>query len=304
MLSFLYMGFVGRMGSEMGEQGKLEAAARDVARLAASEKAFWTGLWEAPIPDTVYESGVDVVRFGPIHAACVAEVPRHSGVNFILGASEAGAVSRGHLGDAARWLGTRRSAWSDDFGVDYRVPVIPGLPEAAAAEDWLREHGHVRDGGPAKLVRDATELQFSPPADIEVLDWEEWDEGFGSPLVESLGLSTATETFFLCLLEEEDWRCYCGIIGDDPLAYVAMHVNAGVASIALASRPYPGRDGDGQLAVLHRCMEDAMAEGCDAFVLVDAGGEPPVIDHTSLVRAGFEVAYRVPSWRSAAQVAV
>ena len=62
----------GRMGCEMGEQGKLEAAARDVARLAASEKAFWTGLWEAPIPDTLHESGVDVVRFGPIHAACVS----------------------------------------------------------------------------------------------------------------------------------------------------------------------------------------------------------------------------------------
>src|SRR6187401_1561353 len=99
---------------EMGEQGKLKAAAHDVARLAASEKAFWTGLWESPIPDTLHESGVDVVRFGPIHAACVTEVPRHSGVNFILGASEAGGVSHGHLGDAARWLETRRSAWSED----------------------------------------------------------------------------------------------------------------------------------------------------------------------------------------------
>jgi hypothetical protein len=288
----------------MGEQGKLEAAARDVARLAASEKAFWAGLWEAPIAEAVHENGVDVARFGPIHAACVAEVPRHAGVNFILGASEAGAVSRGHLGDAVRWLETRRSAWSEDCGVDYRVPVTPGLPEAAAAEEWLREHGHVRDDGVAKLVRDATELRFSPAADIEVLDWEEWDEGFGAPLAESLGLSTATEIFFLGLLEEEDWRCYCGIIGDDPLAYVAMHVDAGVASIALASRHYAGRDGDGQLAVLHRCMEDAMAEGCDAFVVVDAGDEPPVIDRASLLRAGFEVAYRVPSWRSSARVAV
>ncbi len=287
----------------MGEQGKLKAAARDVARLAASEKAFWAGLWETPIQDAVHESGVDVVRFGPIHAACVAEVPRHSGVNFVLGASEAGAVSHGHLRDAVRWLETRRSAWSEDCGVDYRVPVIPGLPEAAEAEDWLREHGHVRDEGVAKLVRDATEPRFSPAADIEVLDWEEWDEGFAAPLAESLGLSTAAEIFFLCLLEEEDWRCYCGIIGDDPLAYVAMHVGAGVASIALASRHYAGRGGEGQLAVLHRCMEDARAEGCDAFVLVDAGGESPVIDRASLLQAGFEVAYRVPSWHSPARVA-
>ena len=47
-----------------------------------------------------------------------------------------------------------------------------------------------------------------------------------------------------------------------------------------------------------------MAEGCDAFVLVDAGGEPPVSDRASLVRAGFKAAYQVPSWRSLAEVAV
>lgn len=292
------------MGCDMGEQGKLKAAACDVARLTASEKAFWIGLWEAPIPDTLHETGADTVRFGPIQAVCVTEEPRHPGVNFILGASEVGAVSNGHLGDAVRWLETRCFAWSEDRGVDYRVPVVPGLPEAAAAEGWLRGCGHLRDGGTAKLVRGAARRRFAPAPDIEVLDWDDWDEGFGAPLAESLGLASTAENFFLCLMGDEDWRCYCAIIGDDPLAYVAMHVDEGVASIALASRPYAGRDGDGQLAVLHRCMEDAEEEGCDALVLVDAGGEPPVSDRASLVRAGFEVAYRVPSWRSPAQVAV
>ncbi len=287
----------------MGEQGKFGGAAWDAARLAESEKAFWIAFWEAPIADTVHERGIDSVRFGPIQAVCIADEPRHPEVNFILGAGEAGAVSNGHLEDAVRWLDTRCVKWSDDRGMDYRVPVVPSLPESEAAEGWLREHGHIRDHGAVKLVRDATERRFSPSPDIEVLDWEEWDEGFGGPLAESLGLVTAAEFFFLCLLDEESWSCYCGIAGDDPLAYVAMHVHEGVASIALASRPYPGRDGEGQLAVLHRCMDDAEAEGCDSFVLVDAGGEPPVIDRESLVQAGFEVAYRVPSWRSPAQVA-
>lgn len=286
----------------MGEQGKL-GAPRDVARIAASEKAFWIGLWEAPIPDMLYESGADVVRFGPIRAVCLTEEPRDPGLNFILGASEAGAVSNGHLADAVRWLETRCFEWSDDRGVDYRVPVVPGLPEAALAEGWLSEHGHLRDDGAGKLARDLSERRFAPASDIEVLDWEDWDDGFGGPLAESLGLAQVAEHFFLCLVSDENWRCYCAIIGDDPLAYVAMHVDEGVASIALASRPDAGRDGDGQLAVLHRCMEDAEEEGCDAIVLVDAGGEPPVIDRASLVRAGFEVACRVPSWRSLAPVA-
>lgn len=286
----------------MGEQGKIECAAWDVARLAASEKAFWVGLWEAPIADTLYESGADSVRFGPIRAVCVTDEPRHAGMNFILGASEAGAIEGGHLGDAVSWLESRCLEWEDDRGVDYRVPVVPGLPETAAAESWLHDCGHLREAGAAKLVRDVAEPQFDPAPDIEVLDWNDWDDGFGGPLAEGLDLSTAAEVFFACLLSDERWRCYCGIIGDDPLAYVAMHIDAGVASIALASRPYAGRDGDGQLAVLHRCMEDAAAEGCDSLVLVDAGGEPPVIDRESLLRAGFEVAHRVPSWRSPARV--
>ncbi len=287
----------------MGERGRFGDPVWNAARLAQSEKAFWIGLWEAPGAATLRESGADMVRFGPIQAICVAEEPRNVGVNFILGAGEEGAVANGHLDDAVRWLETRCFGWSDERGVDYRVPVVPGLPEAAAAEDWLRERGYLRDDGAAKLVRDATGPRFLPAPDVEVLDWDEWDEGFGGPLAEGLGLSTVTEILFLGLLSDESWRCYCGIVGDDPLAYIAMHIEAGVASIALASRPYAGRDGDGQLAVLHRCIEDARAEGCDSFALVDAGGEPPVIDRASLVRAGFEVAFRVPSWHSPARVA-
>lgn len=291
----------------MGEQGKIELTAWDVTRLAASEKAFWIGLWDAPIGDALYESGVDSVRFGPVRAVCVTGEPRHAGMNFILGASEAGASECGHLADAVHWLESRCLEsrclqWEDDRGVDHRVPVVPGLPGSVAAENWLHDYGHLREAGAAKLARDDSEPQFVPAPDVEVLDWNEWDDGFGGPLAESLGLPTAAEYFFACLLGDERWRCYCGIVGDDPLAYAAMHVDAAVASIALASRPYAGRDGDGQLAVLHRCIEDAREQGCDSLVLVDAGGEPPVIDRESLLRAGFEVAYRVPSWRNPARV--
>src|SRR5881392_1741225 len=228
----------------MGEQGMMGSALEDVARLTASEKAFWVELWGAPVLDILHESGADVVQFGPIRAFCKTDEAGHSGINFILGAGEAGAVTNGHLADAVRWLETRSVAWDKDRGVDHRVPVVPGLPEAAVAEAWLDEYGFHREAGAAKLVRDTSEPQFAPAADIEVLDWDQWDEGFGDPLAESLGLSTSAGIFFLCLLDEEPWRCYCAIAGDDPLAYVAMHIEAEVASIALASRPYRGRDGE------------------------------------------------------------
>lgn len=292
----------------MGEQGNA-AAAWDVARLAESEKMFWVDLWGAPCADTLYECGADQVRFGPVRAACLTREPGNVGLNFVLGAGEANAVGHGHLADAVDWLESRCMSWDGfavdfgDQGVDYRVPVVPGLPESRQAERWLSATGHTSARGAVKLVRDTSAVRQAPSAGIEVLDWEEWDEGFGEPLAESLGLPRSAAIFFLCLLDHADWRCYCAVRGDDPLAYVAMRSHAGVASIALASRPYEGQGGDGQLAVLQRCVADAAAEGCDTVAVADAGVEPPTIDRQSLLRAGFEPAYRVPSWRSPARVA-
>jgi hypothetical protein len=278
------------------------ASGWDIARLTESEKAFWIALWDAPIPDTLHDAGADSVSFGPVQALCVTEERNDRGTNFVLGSGVPGAVGQGHLADATRWMESRCFHMEDERGVDYRVPVVPGLPESAAAEEWLEQSGYEREEGAAKLIRDGSAPAFEEPDGIEVLDWESWDDGFGGPIAESLDLGTTAEVFFLCLPSDEDWRCYCCIIGDDPLAYVAMHIHEGVASIALASRPYPGRDGEGQLAVLHRCIEDARAAGCDSFVLVDAGVEPPAGERESLLRAGFEAAYRVPSWRSPARV--
>lgn len=288
----------------MGEQGMYVDSGWDIARLSQSEKAFWVALWDSPDPDTLHDSGADSVRFGSLRALLVTEQRHDRGVNLILGAGEPGTVEHGHLNDATRLLETRCFYMEDERGVDYRVPVVPGLAESAAAEEWLAEREHVRAEGAAKLIRDGSEPAFEQPDGIEVLDWDSWDDGFGGPLAESLGLARMGEVFFACLPSDDDWSCYCSVVGDDPLAYVAMHVHDDVAAIALASRPCPGRDGEGQLAALHRCIEDARAVGCDSFVLVDAGAEPPIGDRESLLRAGFEVAYRVPSWRSPTRVAV
>jgi hypothetical protein len=275
----------------------------DVRRLAAGEKDFWSELWIAPDLELRREAGFDLVRFGPVRAACLTTHPDRSAVNFALGASEPGAVEHGHLADAIAWLEARCTTWGEQ-GVDFRVPVTPGLPGSEAAERCLAALWIQPERGPANLVRAATEPGFAPPGGIEVFDWTEWDEGFGDPLAEGLGLPSAGSFLFLSLLGTEDWSCYCAVDGDAPLAYAAMRRRSGVASLAIASRPSEGRDGEGQLAVLHSCIVDARAADCDALVVVDAGEEPPGADRDSLLAAGFEAAYECTSWRSRERVPV
>jgi hypothetical protein len=280
----------------------------DPLRLSLSEKAFWEALWDgAPFP-MLEECGLDMVRFGPIQAGCIAEVPLELGVNFLLGSGEDGAVEHGHLANAVSWLEARPvPGFDESIGVDFRVPIIPGLPGSASAERWLRERGAVYEQGPVKLVRNTCSSRSAPPAGIEVWDWNEWDEGFPEPLVESLGLPSTTSSLFVSLpiTSDEAWRCYGAVDEDEALAYAAMHFDdSGMATLALASRPSELRDGAGQAAILQRCIRDAEAAGCDLIAVADAGQDPPVIDRECLIQAGFEVAFQIPTWRSRVEVDV
>ncbi len=276
----------------------------DRLRLSVGEKAFWTSLWKQAPFSMWDECGLDMVRFGPIWAACMAEDSSELGCNLVLGSSEAGAVEHGHLANAVAWLETRPlPAWgglAEGFGVDYRVPVIPGLPCSASAERWLQERGAVRGPGPARFVRDTSPPRVVSPAGIEVLDWNDWDDWFPEHLAESLRLPSGGTSFFTCLLTEnhEVWRSYGAVDNDEPLAYAAMHVDSGVATLAFASRPSELREGAGQVALLNRCIQEAAAAGCDMIAVTDAGHGPAVIDRESLERVGFEVAFQVPTWRS------
>jgi hypothetical protein len=139
-----------------------------------------------------------------------------------------------------------------------------------------------------------------------VLDWNEWDDWFYGPLAEGLGLPGSAELFFYSLLEKESdvWSCYGAVDGDDPLAYAVMHRHSGVATLALGSRPVEGREGEGQTALLHRCIVDAAEAGCDMLVIANAGQEPPAADRECMVQAGFETAFRVPTWTSRVSVEV
>ncbi|HEY0390101.1 MAG TPA: hypothetical protein VGC63_00145 [Solirubrobacterales bacterium] len=270
----------------------------DAVALDEAEKRFWRGLWDTAVEDAVVDLGIDMVRFGPVEAAVVVEEPEAPALNFVLGAAATGAVEDGYLPAAVEWM--------ERHEVEYRVPLAPGLPELAAAEEWLSRHSYRLLAGPAKLLRDGSPPHFLPPPGIDIYErvdpWE--DEGFGDPLAESLGLANWAATFFFDLPGARGWRCYCAVDGDEPLAYVAMRAHEGIAVLALASCLVGERDGLGQRAVLHRCIADAAAAGCETMAVAEAGCEPAVGDRQSLLRAGFEDAVRTVTWQSRARVAM
>jgi len=270
----------------------------DAVALDEAEKRFWRGLWDTAVEDAVVDLGIDMVRFGPVEAAVVAEEPEEPALNFVLGAAAPGAVENGYLPAAIEWM--------ERHDVEYRIPLAPGLPELEAAEEWLTRHSYRLVEGPAKLLRNGSPPGFLPPPGIDIYErvdpWE--DEGFGDPLAESLGLANWAATFFFDLPGTSDWRCYCAVEGDEPLAYVAMHIREGIAVLALASCLVSERDGEGQRAALHRSIADAAAAGCETIAVAEAGCEPAVADRASLLRAGFEDAVRTVTWHPRARVAM
>lgn len=268
----------------------------DAVALDEAEKQFWRGLWNTAVEDAVVDLGIDMVRFGPVAAAVVVEEAEELALNFVLGAAAPGAIEDGYLPAAIKWV--------ERHDVDYRVSLIPGLPEQAAAERWLLGHGYRLHDGPEKLLRDGSPPRFAVPLGIDIYERVDplEDEGFGDPLAESLGFAPWAATFFLDLPGTADWRCYCAVDGDEPLAYAAMHQHCDTAVLALASRLVGERDGLGQRAVLHRCITDAVAAGCHTIAVAEAGYEPAVSDRESLIQAGFEPAVQTLSWQPRARV--
>jgi hypothetical protein len=272
------------------------SAAFDAVALDEAEKRFWRGLWDTACEDAVVDLGIDMVRFGPVAAAVVAEEAAEPALNFVLGAAAPGAIEDGYLPAAVKWM--------ERHDVDFRISLTPGLPEQEAAERWLKRRRYRLLDGPLKLLRDASPPAFEFPSGIDIYErvdpWE--DEGFGDPLAESLGFASWAATFFLDLPGTPGWRCYCAVDGDEPLAYVAMHLHDGVAVLALASRLVTAGSGCGQRAVLHRCIADASAAGCETIAVAEAGCAPAVCDRESLAAAGFEGAVRTFTWLPRARV--
>ena len=265
-----------------------------LAALDQLEKRYWHDVWRTAVADAVADLRIDLARFGPVQALIVPGEPTEPSLNLVLGAAEPGAVEKGHLEDAL--------AWATVHGVDYRVPVTPGRPEARQAEHWLSESGHEQGASRAMLIRDVSAP--APPAARGVealsLDRSSIDEGFADAFAEGFGMPFWAATFFFELPGTEDWRCYTAARGDEPLAYAAMLAYGGVAALTL-SQPAPCADAaDGHTTLLARCIEDAAAAGCSAMVAdieQPQPGRPPSLVRESLLAAGFEQAFVRAAWR-------
>ena len=265
-----------------------------LATLDQLEKRYWHDVWRTAVADAVADLRIDLARFGPVQALIVPGEPTEPSLNLVLGAAESGAVEKGHLEDAL--------AWATVHGVDYRVPVTPGRPEARQAEHWLNESGHEQGASHAVLIRDVSTP--APPAargvEALALDRSSIDEGFADAFAEGFGMPFWASTFFFELPGTEDWRCYTAARGDEPLAYAAMLSYGGVAALTL-SQPTPCADAaEGHATLLARCIGDAVTAGCGAIVAEieqPQPGRPSSIARESLLAAGFEQAFVRADWR-------
>lgn len=269
----------------------------DLAALEAIEKRYLQDLWRTAVLDGVWERHMDVARFGPVQVSIVAEEPEEPMLNIMLGAGSEGAVAGGHLADAIDWVEWR--------GVDYRVPVTPGRQAAGLAERWLMERGHEQARTWLKLARDGSPPAFEEPSAIEVHELDDEVavcETFGFMTEESFWGAHWLGHFFSDLWDRAEWRCYVAYDQEDRCSGAVMLIDGGLAELGPVScEEAPDAEaGERQAALIHRCVLDAAAAGCDAIFAeaeMPNGGQGLSVGAENLSLAGFKQIFMRTDWR-------
>lgn len=266
------------------------------AALDEIEKRYLRDLWRTASMDVVMELRIDLARFGPVQASIVCQEPEEPLVNAILGAGAKNAVKSGHLADAVDW--------ARSHGVDYRVPVTPGLPHAERAERWLMEQGHEQSRAWTKFIRDTAvpATDDSPGIEVELIDCEDWCESLSTLVDGIFGDSSWLSSFCIDLYRRPDWRLYAAYEEEGEersLAAAAMLMQEGMAHLGLLTSE--GANGGECLATLiHRGIRDAAAAGCrTVFAETEAPtpGERLSPTAENLYLAGFKQAFVRTDWR-------
>lgn len=257
----------------------------DVATLDGLERRFWLDLWHAPVLDAIEEQRIETRWYGPVQATLIAGLPRTPMFNLVLGACESGAVVHEHLEEAL--------AWAESLGVDFRVPLAGGRAESAEAEDLLNRRGYRRGNRLVRLTRSVAPPAFPDPDGIEVIEVEDFTEGFSGFPGQGFDLDLTAWSFFDCLPGRDHWRCYVALDRRGwPVAGASMMIVNGVAQLAFAATGRSARGRGCHLALLQRRVQDAIDAGCQALFaeVEESPGRP---DHRSsavrnLIRVGFE----------------
>jgi hypothetical protein len=263
----------------------------DPAAMDRVERRFWREAWESVSTAVAAEHGVRRRDFGPIQATIAVDLGEVPMLNFLLGASESGAVEDGHLEAAV--------GWAVGEGVRPCVPLTPGLPGSEAAEAWLGARGWGDGHAFMKLVRDPHPPRFPEPAGVTV---EEVAEAAGSPFgmiaATGFGMPAWGAAFWADLPGREGWRCYLARVDGEPAACGAMVFEGGIAELGIGATLEHARRRGCQLALLRRRIADAVEAGC-RMLFVETGERSekrPASSYRNILRAGFEEAYRRPNW--------
>lgn len=279
--------------SELWEFGSIWGDINDPAFLDRLERRFWMDLWRAPVVDAIEEQRIEMRFYGPIQAMVMPDPPQMPLLNLVLGAGELGAVGEGHLGAAIEWV--------ESLGVDCRIPIAPGL-EAGAAEDLLNQRGYRRSGYQVRFTRDAEPPDFPKPPGIEIVELDEFTEGFSDYVEEGFDLALMATCFFDGLPGREMWRCYVALDEDETgAASAVMMRDEEVALLGFAATRESARGSGFHLALLRRRIHDAHNHGCRLLVaeteesLDELDGPSPAA--RNLVRVGFKQVASRPVWR-------
>jgi hypothetical protein len=266
----------------------------DTATLERTAKTFRADMWRTVCDDAVLECGIEEACFGPVQATVFESLPDAPNLNVVLGAAEPGAVEEGHLAAAI--------GWTDEFDVDYRVPVARGRPGMEAAEAWLNWHGFEQGRGLLTYVRDA-----SPPeqaGDPAIAVWEiGQEEADGETMVfdaaPALGLPSKAASLLFALPIQEHWRSYTAELEGRIVSFGSMLFHDGVARVGLDATIEDARRRGCNRVLLRERILAAIDVGCHTICAeLDEGDcEGIAAAGRNLLRAGFVPAYRSMNWQ-------
>ncbi len=259
------------------------------------ERHFWIDLWRVPVFEAIEDKGIEMRGYGPVRAFTIADAPRTSLFNLVLGAGRPGAVEGGYLEEALEW--------TESLGLDCRIPVRPEFSEGEVAEALLVERGYRATATHVLFIRGAAPPRFSEPEGIEVDELSEESEGFSDILASGYGMEWTGHNFFIGLPAHSRWRAYAAIEAETGnwIGGATMLLHHQVAQLGFAATYEHARGRGAQMALLRRQIADAIAAGSRSIFAI--AEEPLDYPHEEspaarcLVRAGFGPRAARTVWR-------
>lgn len=255
-------------------------------------------MWSSAPLDALYECGIAERRFGSVQANVIEVLPDAPSLNTILGAAEPGAVEKGHLAAAIKWV--------DEFHVDYRIMVGRDRPNTSSAESLLDQLGFEQGQGLVRYARDATQ-----PPDLPgvpgITVWEIGEPGREGIAGETmtltaapaLGIPAEASSLLFELPTRENWRCYTAELEGEIVSFGSMLIRDGVAALGLEGTIESARGRGCNQALLRERILAAHEAGCETiFVGVPTYGRGGIHANVrNLVRAGFVPAHHSVNWQ-------